>query len=438
MKQLQERALTLYERALRSPTLQNTAWLGGGSAVVAALGALTTALYARLLGVEDFGVLTLLISLTTMLTALADLGIGGALMRFVPERLSRGDHLGLAAVVAYALRGKAALVGGVVTVAVVMAAPLVGLVFGHLSDRAVDLFLIMLIAVAGNAALDFFRYLYYGHREFRKYSMVAIIPAALKLLLALALALGGWRLDLGAIVAIEIVSAMAGVVAAYVFSPYRSFRWKADDSSLRSEMFDFGKWWALHGVLTVVAARVDVFFLGGLGNARGLGLYGAAVKIAAVLTMISQSFLTALLPEVTADPTPDAVERKRRTAWRLVAVFVACLGLVMVLSPLVIRLLFGGEFAESAGLLQLLCVGVMLAVLSYPLQASLFAASRSAAFSVGSGLSLAAMAGCSIALIPSMGAWGAAIASVASNTAMLLVLGWFARREGGVPGAPQA
>jgi O-antigen/teichoic acid export membrane protein len=48
------------------------------------------------------------------------------------------------------------------------------------------------------------------------------------------------------------------------------------------------------------------------------------------------------------------------------------------------------------------------------------------------------MAGCSIALIPSMGAWGAAIASVASNTAMLLVLGWFARREGGVPGAPQA
>ncbi len=433
MRQLQERAYALYEKALKSPTLLNTVWLGGGSAVNALVGALTYALYARLLGVDDFGVLTLLISLTTMLTGLADLGVGGALIRFIPEKLSKGDRDGLDNVLAYALKAKTALVVTIIAVSVVLAAPLVGVVFGHLSGRAVDLFLVMLIAVTANAALDFFRYLYYGHREFRKHSLVAVVPAASKLLLAITIALIAGSVDLGTIVLIEIVSAVAGFIAAYLFSPYRGFRWHAVDTELRKEMFNFGKWWALHGVLTVLAARVDVFFLGGLGNARALGLYGAAVKIAAVLTMMSQSFLTALLPEVSADPAPEAVERKKRKAWLLVGLFVAGLGVVMVLSPVVIRVLFGREFEESAGLLRMMCAGVMLVVLSYPFQASLFAASKSAAFSVGSGLSLATMAAGSLLLIPTMGAWGASIAYVASSAVVLLVYAFFVGRQTGPP-----
>ncbi len=137
MRQFQERAYALYEKALKSPTLLNTVWLGGGSAVNALVGALTYALYARLLGVDDFGVLTLLISLTTMLTGLADLGVGGALIRFIPEKLSKGDTDGLGNVLAYALRAKTALVVTIIAVSVVLAAPLVGMVFGHLSGRAV-------------------------------------------------------------------------------------------------------------------------------------------------------------------------------------------------------------------------------------------------------------------------------------------------------------
>jgi len=367
-----------------------------------------------------------------MLTALADLGIGGALIRFIPEKLSKGDRDGLSDVLTYALKAKSALVLTIVAVSVVLAAPLVGLVFGHLSGRAADLFLVMLIAVAANAALDFFRYLYYGYREFRKHSFVAVVPSASKLLLALGIALVAGGVDLGTIVMIEIVSAVAGFVAAYLFSPCRTFRWRAVDQDLRKEMFDFGKWWALHGVLTVLAARVDVFVLGGMGNARALGLYGAAIKIAAVLTMVSQSFLTALLPEISADPAPEVIERKKRKSWLLVGLFAAGLGVVMALSPIVIRVLFGREFEESAGLLRLLCAGVMLLVFSFPFQASLFAASKSAAFSVGSGLSLATMAVCSFLLIPTMGAWGASIAYVASSAAVLLVYAWFAARQAAV------
>ena len=115
------------------------------------------------------------------------------------------------------------------------------------------------------------------------------------------------------------------------------------------------------------------------------------------------------------------------------------LGVVMALSPFVIRGLFGSEFDESAGLLRMLCAGVMLVVLSYPFQASLFAASKSAAFSVGSGLSLATMAACSLLLIPSMGAWGASIAYVASSAVVLIVYALFAARKTAGPifdGAP--
>ena len=65
--------------------------------------------YARTLGVNEYGVLTLIISIVTMMIALSDLGIGGSIVRFGSEMIARGDENGLRSVLSVALKAKLSL-----------------------------------------------------------------------------------------------------------------------------------------------------------------------------------------------------------------------------------------------------------------------------------------------------------------------------------------
>src|SRR5512135_2451408 len=95
---MRDRLQSVAARLWHSQTVENTFWVGAASALSALLGAVTSGLYARTLGVEEYGVLMLIISLVTMLVALSDLGIGGSIVRFGTEKIARDDVAGFRAV----------------------------------------------------------------------------------------------------------------------------------------------------------------------------------------------------------------------------------------------------------------------------------------------------------------------------------------------------
>jgi O-antigen/teichoic acid export membrane protein len=400
----------LVRRAASSPTLANTLWIGAASLATAVLGAAASALYGRTLGVEDFGVMTLLISLITMIVALSDLGISGSMVRFGAEAIAKGDAVRLHSVLGIALRAKIVLGLIVLAGALLLLNPIVTSVFHHVDGNITRYFMLSLVAAGLGMGASFFPPIFQTHQRFREQSLVTVVPPFVKVGLLATAALVFSALSVTVGIWVEIITASLALAVGWTLSPVRSFRAQGDTAMLRREMLSFNKWLALYYVFNLLGGRVDLFLVGGLSDARALGLYGAASKIASIVVIVSNSYLTVLLPDLSSALTPEIVRKKQRNSFLMVALFVAGIAILALLSDFVVYLIFGKDFAGAGLLVRLMCIGLFFTVLSYPLNATLFAWNRSEVFPLMSGVAILALVAGNAFLIPRWGAVGAALA----------------------------
>jgi O-antigen/teichoic acid export membrane protein len=416
---------------LKSDSLVNTAWLGGGSVASAVLGAVTSALYARALGVESFGVLSLLTSIVVILTAFTDLGISGAIVRFGTESVALNDRGRLKKVTSIAFRAKAILIALVLLVSFFVLNPIFGNVFGHLYDSFPVLFTMSILVVVIAGLNEYMRPIYHAFKKFRRQAGVALALPITKLVLVLAGTFLLARFTLELAVGIEILAIAAGFTVALLFAPYRSFAVRPIDDQLQKKMISFTKWLALYNVIILSGGRADLFLVGALGDAQALGFYGAAVKIISIVIVVANSYLVVLLPDLSSSLTLKALEEKRKHAWVMVGIFALGICLVGVLSPFIVQLVFGSEFAASGQLVRIMCIGVICIVMQFPITSTLFAMNQSVAFPILSGVTVLALIGGSLLLIPHFGVTGAAIAYGIANALALAAVAiyYFIRRE---------
>jgi O-antigen/teichoic acid export membrane protein len=400
----------LFRRVASSPTLANTAWVGAASVSTAVLGAAASALYGRTLGVADFGVMTLLISLITMIVALSDLGISGSMVRFGAEAIAKGNTERLQSVFAVALRAKVVLGIVVLSVAFLFLNPIVAAVFQHVDANITGYFSLALVAAGVGMTASFFPPIYQTHQRFREQALITVIPPLFKVgLLALA-AFAFTALSVHVGVWIEIATAVIALAAGWALSPARRFAMLGDQSALRREMLSFNKWLALYYVLNLLGGRVDLFLVGGLSDAHALGLYGAASKISSIVIIVSNSYLMVLLPDLSSALTPEIVRKKQRNSFLIVGLFVLGIAVLAMFSDLIVFLIFGNGFAGAGALVRIMCIGLFFTVMAYPLNATLFAWNRSEVFPLMSGIAILALVVGNAFLIPLWGAAGAAAA----------------------------
>jgi len=395
-------------RALNSPTVGNTFWVGAASLMTALAGAAASALIGRVLGVEDFGIYTLVISLVTMMVALSDLGISGSIVRFAAEAIARDDHRRLRLILSVALRAKAILGICVLAAAVLFLNPIVAAVFKHVDERITRYFLLSLLVVAVGMVAGFFPPIFQSFQRFRLQAVVTVIPPLVKVALIAATAFIFSMLTITTGILIELGTACVLLLLCWRLSPSRDFSLREDDPPLRKQMLSFNKWLALYYILNLLGGRIDLFLVGGLSDARALGLYGAASKAASMVVIMSNSYLTVLLPELSAALTPEQVRRKQRHSFLVVGLFAAGIVLLAALADILVAVIFGKEFAGAGTILRVMCIGLLFTVLAYPLNATLFAWNRSVVFPLMSGVAIAALVLGNIYLIPRFGAVGAA------------------------------
>ena len=407
--------------ALRSSTLENTLWLGGASIVTGLAGAATSAILARSLGVEEFGVLSLVLTLMVLLSDLSDLGMSNSLIRFGAQSVGEGDIGRLRIVLSTYLRAKVYLGCLVLLAAAVFVRPVVSAVFGHVDDRVIPFFWMSLPAVALSSVAGVFAPLFQSFKKFRLQAILSVIRALAKIGILLGLVGIHFGLSIPIVLVIEMISLGMYILGAYSFAPVRGFSLKLRDEHLAREMFAFNKWISLYQIIALLGGRLDVLLLGGLSNALSLGLYGAASKVATLVVTFSNSYLTVLLPEISAGGSTEGLRKKQQTA-TVIVVFLA--GGILALGALadpVIRVLFGATFADAAPVLRIMSIGLICTVLGYPFNAVLFALNRSVVFPVLSAVSVVVLTVVNYLLIPRFGAEGAAIGFSASSLSALLV-----------------
>ena len=166
--------------------------------------------------------------------------------------------------------------------------------------------------------------------------------------------------------------------------------------------------------------RVDIVILSAYVSRREVGLYAVAVVLAELLFVPSESIAQAVLPRQVRGSLEDAaVYSARVVRVNTFVALTAAAGLAAV-SPLLIRVAYGAEYTDSVVLLAALLPGVVAVGFTRPITALLVRLDRPFVVSTICVASLAFNVALNLALIPTLGAVGA---SIASSLAYLLQAG---------------
>lgn len=414
-------AREVFRRGLGSSTFKNTSWSASSWLVNGASGAITSAIFARYLTVPEFGILVLVLSLSNLVSDLSDLGISSSIVRFGSQSIAAGDRDRFRLIASVVFRTKLILGSVVVLLALAFLNPIVSYVFSHVDERITAYFRLSLVSAWTYNVASISIPVLQAHGNFRLMSFVTTSRYIAKLLIVVCcmFVVKGWTVSLG--IWIEIASVLVFLVAGIAALPVKTLSLKMYDHQLGREMLKFNRWISLHQIVALIGGRLDVFFIGGLADARALGVFGAASKIAALMNTSMYSYSAVLQQEFSAAPTNAAMQQKRRNSLVVVVLLLLCIGVIGLLAHPIVVLIFGQAFSDSAILLQVMCVGLSCGVAAYPLTATLFALNKSVVFPASTVLSMSVFVVSNIVLIPRLGVIGAAISFSISGAVGLIV-----------------
>jgi O-antigen/teichoic acid export membrane protein len=176
-------------------------------------------------------------------------------------------------------------------------------------------------------------------------------------------------------------------------------------------------------------ARLDQFIMSVFVNLESLGHYAVATSFALVLFPISGAFANLLFPSVVGqDRKAAATKISRALRHNLIISAVGALLLALV-SPKLLPLFFGSDYAHAVAPAQILLAGTVLLGCNYLISDSLRGLGRPLWPSLAEMMGLAFTVGGLLVLLPRLGILGAAIVSVVSYSAAFVMLSVAARRE---------
>lgn len=168
-----------------------------------------------------------------------------------------------------------------------------------------------------------------------------------------------------------------------------------------------------------IAYRADTALIGALGSASAAGIYAVATTPASVLTMPATALSQVMMHDVAAGKVSF-----RGVVRRVLLMMAGLAVLVLVgwaLADLLIGILYGAAFAEAAGVLRVLLLAQLLLVPFIVLSRVVVACGATWSASVPGIVGAVALIFIGVLLIPDLGAFGGAWASVCAYSMMSIV-----------------
>lgn len=186
----------------------------------------------------------------------------------------------------------------------------------------------------------------------------------------------------------------------------------------RADLLRYGSRVWVGSLSVLLILRLDQVLMAPLTAAEQLGFYAVAVALAEIPSAVSSAVRDVVFSTSATRDDPALAARACRT----VLVVLGVLALVMVLcTPLAIRLLFGADFAPSVPMAQLMIVAAVPAGLAAVAGAGLFAMGRPGVLSIAQAVVAVVNIGLVLLLVPSGGGLGAALASLVAYVLLAAV-----------------
>lgn len=419
---------SIHKLSQRASGLVNGRTLGVAAAFAAkvagaGLGFLFTIMLARLLGPAGTGVYFLAFTIFSIGATIARLGLDNAVLRFASVAHDQGDQPTLAALYRQGM-GLVAIAGVAVAILVWLVAPYLPL-GGDRSGELQSVLPVMLLALVPAALIllqgEFFKAT--GAPGTATIAQAVVLP----MLLVMGAAALWWH---GSATVHDI--AFLYVIAATASVLLTGAAWSRHKPGLWREKGHFDTRLLLHTSLPLlwvasmsfVMSGTDILVLGVWTDAATVGVYGVAIRIAALTAFILVAVNSVIAPRFAALHALgnyEALERlaQRSTAWMLLAASPIILFLLLI--PEWILQLFGADFVGGAALLRILVLGQLVNVAMGSVGYLLMMTGHERLMRNNIMLSALLNLIGNLALVPAFGAMGAAVSTAFSLAFMNLV-----------------
>jgi len=383
------------------------------SLAVQGVNAFTGILLAQSLGVASRGALAAVILWPSIVTTLGLLGISDAATYFI----SRGRPLKL-------LIGTiGAILAAQSAVLLAISVVVTRLVLDHYGGAVVHASYVYALTIPVYLAVAYSLALLQGSNRLRAFQVLRFgVVATTAGVLAL-LALAG-DLEVGtavwAYVAAYFIVALVGCLLILADARGMGF-----DAALCRELLGYGVRSHTDSVSSIFNQKLDQLLISIFLAPARLGLYVAAVTLTSLANLVGFSISLVAMPAIAR---LEAGVVRTETAVRYIRLTLAaasCVALPMVaLAPLVVRVVFGHEFAAAAGPARILLVATVVYNLARVTSTTLKATGRPLQAGIGEAIALAVTCAGLAALLPLLGITGAALASL---LAYALSAAWMVR-----------
>jgi len=388
-----------------SRTGRHAGMVVGGNAVNRILTFLVHSVLARALEKPVFAMFNVTAMALEVVTELADLGLNVNLVRNYSRHAERNRPAALS-VIQLVLRIKVVWVL-FLTVVLYAFAPRFALLL-----RKPELTGPFRFAVLGLAA-PVMVYFALAHlqavRWFGRYVLVNIVERIGLLALVSILAVTGY-IGLYPALTIWILSPFLAAVLGLALAPHDYFRVRRIEPGVAREVFHFGKWALVSSLLTLALWRLDVFMLTALSTEEKLADYLFAVRLIALLQVVTQGFNTALLPRVGRFESVAECHTYLRMIGKLAPVVMLGAVLLCLIAQPLLLIPFGRKAIEAVPIFRLLVVGEALMILAVPISLLFYRLNRVDLICVTNILLLVVCAASNGVLIPRFAGMGAAMA----------------------------
>jgi O-antigen/teichoic acid export membrane protein len=369
-----------------------------GTEILARLvGLATTLLLARRLGAADFGLFGFLSVIAVVLAEAADLGLQGTASRALVagtislRGLTRAKLLisaGVAAAAVLALPVAPVLVPLILFFVLAGWSEFLGVALRARGDRVHESAVIFCLRLVGLVLV--------GGALYRGLGLVGV----------------AWAHALSPVPAILLATALLGGKAVAA---------AAGDPPVRAILRESAPL-AVNGGLALVSLRVEFLVLSFLRAGRETGLFLSGLRVVEFLNLVPSAVAAGAMPALTREALRGEGPVRQRTAATLAFLAVpAALGLALV-APGLLVLLFGNEYEAATPSLRILALALVPLFLNGLVVGALIAAGQADRLPRLTALRVAAATLLACALVPAIGAPGAALGFLASEL-LLLYLG---------------
>lgn len=313
---------------------------------------ITTAVLARLLTKEEFGIVGFATLAISYLAVLKDLGLGAALIQ-------RQDRIDEAADTVFTLN---MLLGLLLSAITFLVAPWVALYFNEPQVTSILRVLGLTFVINSLGAIHIIRL--QRRLNFRQKAIPDVGRSLAKGIVSIGMALAGfgvWSLVIG-----QLAGVIVAVILAWIILPWRpTLRF---DSTLAQQMFAYGA--SVIGVdfLTILNDTLDYLIIGRILGSAALGVYTLAYRLPELLVFNLLWVLSGVIfPSYSAVQSDVAMlEQAFWTTMRYVELVIVplCLGLIIAADPLV-RIAFGDQWLEAIPIVRLLALFALVRSVGY-------------------------------------------------------------------------